>query len=374
MDIYQERLRALRSTLAESGLDGCVLLPGANYYYYTGIHSFVDFLTTLLFIPAADAARIDRPTLILPDFEKHTTQSQIPFDADYVAYERDAEGYSRAFDAVNGIWDLGDKRLGVESIGFRYRELAELQRTAPSIHIEIADSLLMMFRLYKSPEEIESIRKAARFTESALDAMPFHIVAGVTEIELRNRFHIEALEAGAEGLGFDPLVVSGPRAALQHAAPSQRAIQRGDTVLFDVGARCRGYTADITRTFIVGEASEEVRSIYDVVRAANEAAFNAARPGVLASDVDAAARSVIEGAGYGETFIHGTGHGLGLEVHEPPRVASGSDVPLEPGMVFTIEPGVYINDRLGIRIEDDVLITDDGAERLTSFDHDLAVI
>jgi len=374
MDIHKERLRALRTSLAESGLAAGALLPGANYYYYTGIHSFVDLLTTVLFVPAEGVSWAERPLLLLPDFEEYTTTTQMPFEADYIAYERNAEGYSKAFDEIATLWSLNGKRVAVESIGFRYREFTELTRAAPMVELSSADSLLMAFRIRKSPDEVERIRQAARLTEAALDAMTGHIVPGVTEIELRNRFHIELLEAGADGLGFDSLVVSGPRAALQHAAPSDRVVLRGDVVLFDVGALCQGYTADITRTFVVEEASDEIRSIYGVVRAANEAATEAAGPGVLTSEVDAAAREVIEKAGFGETFIHGTGHGIGLDVHEPPRLAPKSDVVLEPGMVFTIEPGVYLTGRLGIRIEDDIVITPDGAEPLTSFDHGLAIV
>lgn len=374
MDIYKERLRALRTSLAESGLAGGALLPGANYYYYTGIHSFVDLLTTVLFVPAEGVSWAGRPVLLLPDFEKYTASSQMPFEADYIAYEGNADAYSRAFDEIAALWSLNGRRLGVESTGFRYREFAELSRAAPMVELASVDSLLMAFRVRKSADEIERIRHAARLTEAALDAMTGHIVPGVTEIELRNRFHIEVLEAGADGLGFDSLVVSGPRAALQHAAPSDRVLVSGDVVLFDVGARYHGYTADITRTFVVECASNEIRSIYDVVRRANTAAREVARPGALASEIDAAAREVIEEAGFGKTFIHGTGHGIGLEVHEPPRVAPKSDVVLEPGMVFTVEPGVYLTGRMGIRIEDDIAITPDGAERLTSFDHGLAIV
>lgn len=369
-----ERLNELQKRLAETNLAWCALLPGASFFYYTGIHTFVDLLTTVLFIPAEGVPGPNHPVLLLPDFEKDTMASQIPFEATLLPYERNASGYAVGFDELAASCHLDGSRVGVESTVFRHREVVELNRAAPNVVLESADALLMEFRVRKSPEEVENIREAARLTEIALDAMKSYIVPGVTEIELRNLFQIEALRAGASGLGFDSLVVSGPRAALQHAAPSDRSIESGDVVLFDVGARYQGYTADITQTFVVEQASPEIRSIYEVVRAANQAAFEAARPGVLASAVDAAARKIIVDSGYGDTFIHGTGHGLGLDVHEPPRVGPKSDVVLEPGMVFTIEPGIYLNGRLGIRIEDDVVITEDGAERLTSFNHDLAIV
>jgi len=374
MNVHMERLHELRKRLADAKLAGCALLPGTSYFYYTGIHTFVDLLTTVLFIPAEGVPGPHHPVLLLPDFEKDTITSQIPFEADYITYERNASGYAVGFEELAASCHLDGNRVGVESTVFRHREVVELNNAAPSVALESADSLLMEFRVRKSPEEVEHIREAARLTEIALDAMKSYIVPGVTEIELGNLFQIEALRAGAGGLGFDSLVVSGPRAALQHAAPSDRIVESGDVVLFDVGARYQGYTADITRTFVVEKASSEVRSIYEVVRVANQAAFEAVRPGVLASAVDAASRKIIVDSGYGDTFVHGTGHGLGLDVHEPPRVAPKSDVVLETGMVFTIEPGIYLNGRLGVRIEDDVVITEDGAERLTSFNHDLAIV
>jgi len=373
MNTYEERLDGLQSALEEAGLDGCLLIPGASLYYYTGIQTFVDLLTTVMFIPAT-GHEIGEAVLLVPDFEKETLEAQLPFSAKLIPYERNATGYAAGFDQWLERCALESGRVGVESTVFRHREIAELGRTAPALTLESCDKILMGFRTHKAADEIECIRRAAQLTEIALDAMIEHIKPGVTEVQLRNRFQIEALEAGADGLGFDSLVVSGPRAALQHAAPSERALEHGDVVLFDVGARHLGYTADITRTFAVREASAELRSIYDVVREANQAAFEAAGPGVPASIVDAAAREVIEKAGYGETFIHGTGHGLGLDVHEPPRVAPGSDAVLSEGMVFTIEPGIYLSGRLGVRIEDDVVVTSSGAERLTSFDHDLTVV
>ncbi|MFC2105602.1 M24 family metallopeptidase [Candidatus Bipolaricaulota bacterium] len=373
MNVHMERLHELRRRLADTRLVGCALLPGASFFYYTGIHTFVDLLTTVLFIPAEGVPGPNHPVLLLPDFEKDTIASQIPFEADYIAYERNASGYAVGFEKLAASCHLDGSRVGVESTVFRHREVVELNNAAPSVALESADSLLMEFRVRKSPEEVECIRRAAQLTEAALEAIAPQVIPGKTERELSKRFQVELLKAGADGVGFDCLVVSGPRAALQHAAPSDRQIQLGDTVLFDVGGTYRGYTADITRTFVVGRASEKIRSIYDVVREANQAAFSVVRPGILASDVDAASRLVIAKAGYGETFMHGTGHGLGLEVHEPPRIAPGSDVILQPGMVFTIEPGIYISGELGVRIEDDVVVTKEGVERLTGFDYELQI-
>ena len=175
------------------------------------------------------------------------------------------------------------------------------------------------------------------------------------------------LRAGGEGLSFSPIVVAGPNAASPHSTPSERPIQPGETIVVDCGVTVGGYAADITRTFAVGELEPEMARVYDVVRAANEAGREAVRPGIPAEQVDQAARAVIKDAGYGEYFFHRTGHGLGLETHEPPYIVAGNQRLLEPGMTFTVEPGIYLPGRGGVRIEDDVVVTADGGESLTTF-------
>jgi len=374
MDLYTRRVRRLQEELQTGGYDGCALLPGANFAYYTGQFKFVDLLTTVLYIPAPSATDVDAPVLLITDFEEHTTLSAMPFPSETIPYRRTLDGYAEGFAEFSRRLSLDGKRVGVESTSMRFLETKMLQDAAPSIHLGAIDPILGRIRAIKSSVEIEAIRQAAAITEKALDETFGQIQRGMTEVELRNLFEIEALRAGAEGLGFDSLVVSGPRAALQHAAPSDRAIKPGDAILFDVGARYQGYTADITRTVVLGPVSDEFRSIYEVVREANAAARSAVRAGITAQEVDRAARDVIEDAGYLETFIHGTGHGLGLDVHEPPRIAAGDETVLEVGMVFTIEPGIYLQERFGARIEDDIAVTEAGHDRLTGFSHDLVVV
>jgi Xaa-Pro dipeptidase len=193
---------------------------------------------------------------------------------------------------------------------------------------------------------------------------------GMTERAVAALLKIEMLEAGAEGMSFAPLVVAGPNAASPHAGPSDRPIQPGETIVVDCGVTVGGYAADITRTFAIGALEPELARVYEVVRAANEAGRAAVGPGVPAEEVDRVARAVIEESGYGAYFTHRTGHGLGLEVHEPPYIVAGNERPLEPGMTFTVEPGVYLPGQGGVRIEDDVVVTSDGAESLTSFERE----
>jgi Xaa-Pro aminopeptidase len=374
MTIYNQRLQGLRVQLKAEGLDGCALLPGANFAYYTGQFKFVDLLTTVLLIPAAESSLAERPVLLLPGFEEYTTSSEMPYPADTIPYERNGSGYATGFVRMAAEMGLAERRIGVESTGMRFQEAEALRASSPGISLESIDGILSGIRAIKSSDEVELMRQAARLTEKALDEVIADLRPGMSEIELRSRLHIALLGAGSDGPGFDTLIASGPRGALQHAAPSARVIGPGDAVILDVGARYCGYTADITRTVVLGPASDEFVKIYNIVRAANAAARQAAKPGVTAKDVDRAARDVIEAGGYGEAFIHGTGHGLGMEVHEPPRVAPGDSTVLQPGMVITIEPGIYLTGRFGVRIEDDIAITHGGHDRLTRFSHDLIVV
>jgi Xaa-Pro dipeptidase len=219
----------------------------------------------------------------------------------------------------------------------------------------------------KDRDEIELMRQAVGFSEGALASTMHQVREGMTERQVAASLTIELFRAGGEALAFPPTVLAGPNAATPHAASGERQIEPGETIVVDCGVIVGGYAADITRTFVIGELEPDMAWIYEVVLMANAAAQAAVRPGVPAELVDQTARAVIEEAGYGEYFTHRTGHGLGLETHEPPFIVSGNREPLEPGMVFTIEPGIYLPGRGGVRIEDDIVVTDVGAEALTTY-------
>jgi Xaa-Pro dipeptidase len=195
----------------------------------------------------------------------------------------------------------------------------------------------------------------------------------MTEQEIAAELARLLREAGSEGDSFAPLVQTGPNSALPHGKVTQRALEEGDLLLIDFGGTRHKYPADITRTFCLGDPSEEIQKIYDTVLAANQAAAAAAKPGVPCGEVDKAAREVIEAAGYGEYFIHRTGHGLGMSVHELPQIAAGVEDVLETGMIFTIEPGIYVPGLGGVRIEDNVHVTETGVEVLTQYPRSLKV-
>jgi len=233
---------------------------------------------------------------------------------------------------------------------------------------------LREMRLIKSAEEVARIRHAVRLVEQALSESLKKVKPGVTEMEIVAELEYQMKRLGADGPSFDTMVLAGEKSALPHGTPGSRQVREGDLLLFDLGVAADGYVSDITRTFAIGEISAQLREIYETVLAANEAAIAEVRPGVTLAHLDQTARRVIEEKGYGPYFMHRLGHGLGMDVHEYPSVHGQNQDVLRPGMVFTIEPGIYLPGVGGVRIEDDVLVTDSGCDVLTQFPKQLTVI
>jgi Xaa-Pro dipeptidase len=233
---------------------------------------------------------------------------------------------------------------------------------------------LARLRTVKGAEEIAALRRAVEISEQALRLTLDAARVGMSEIELANILegHMKAL--GSEEPAFKTILHGGGNTALPHSGPLPYRIQAGDPLLIDFGAVYQGYRADITRVVFLGEPGTEFRDFYGVVQAANAAGRAAAGPGVAAETVDIAAKKVLVDAGFGHLVRHHTGHGIGLEPHEAPYIVEGNTLPLEPGMVFTVEPGIYQMGRIGVRIEDDILVTSEGAQSLSTFDRDIIVV
>lgn len=353
--------------LAADRFDCVAVMPGPNMQYFTGLNFHLSERPTLALLP-----RAGRPALILPAFEASKLErSSIPWQAFTFV---DGQDPLEAFQAASTALNLSGAHIGVEALTMRVRELRLLQEAAPGAACDDADGLIAALRMIKDPAEIDAMRRAIKITEAALDDVVDVIRAGMTERQVANELLMALMRRGAEGIAFEPLIQSGPNAALPHLTSTERVIQSGEGLLMDFGITLDGYNSDITRTFAVGQPSAEFKRIYELVKQANAAGRAAARPGVTGQDIDRATRQVIEDAGYGQYFTHRTGHGLGLQGHEPPYIVEGNDVPLVAGNTFTVEPGIYIAGVGGVRIEDDVLITDDGAESLTTYDRELMVI
>jgi Xaa-Pro dipeptidase len=238
-----------------------------------------------------------------------------------------------------------------------------------------ATEVVAQLRMYKDQTELDQMQTAVDIAEKALLAALPLVKIGMTEKELASELVMQLLRHGSEAeLPFQPIVSTGPNGANPHAVPSERKLTAGDLVVIDYGARHNGYISDITRTFGIAEASPEQQKVHQVVQQANAAGRAAGKPGLPCSDVDQAARVVIEQAGYGEFFTHRTGHGIGMEAHEGPYIRDGNPMILEPGMTFTVEPGIYLPERFGVRIEDNMVVTDDGLHSLTRLQRELQII
>lgn len=339
------------------------VVPGANLKYFTGLDLHLSERPTLAFFGRTGNA------IVIPELEVPQLGETESLGIQVFPWS-DADGYTGALaDAISAL-ELGPGDLGVDGQTMRLFEYLALQEAgAKDIH-DIGQTLRHL-RATKTTAELDALRESIRMTEDVLASVTRGIRPGMTERGIADTLNQALTEAGSEGTAFSTLVQTGPNSGIPHGGVSNRALQAGEFLLIDFGGVKHGYPADITRTFCVGEPSPEMDAIYDTVLQANYAAFEAAGPGVPAGEVDRAARDVIETAGYGQYFIHRTGHGMGLEVHELPQIAAGNDLPLEPGMVFTIEPGIYVPGLGGVRIEDDVHVTSSGVESLTAFAREL---
>ncbi len=350
-------LEQLQVLAERQGLDALALMPGPNLIHSTGLGFYLAERPILLLLPV-DAP----PAMVLPALEADKAR-QAGFRA--FAYT-DEEGYALAFQQACAVLELADARIGVEALRMRVLEARILQRYAPGAELVPADDLFAEMRITKTAAELAAIRRAVAVAEAAFRAWVPQLHIGMTERAAAARLVAELLTGGAEALAFEPIVCAGPNGAHPHAVPGDRAFQPDDWIVVDWGAVVEGYVSDITRMVVFGTPAGEMMRIHEIVLRANAAGREAAHPDIPAEAVDAAARAVIQAEGYGPRFVHRTGHGMGLEAHEPPYIVAGNAETLAPGMVFTVEPGIYLEGVGGVRIEDDVVITETGAETLTT--------
>ncbi|MFQ5923270.1 MAG: M24 family metallopeptidase, partial [Anaerolineales bacterium] len=250
-----------------------------------------------------------------------------------------------------------------------------LQLAVPRASFISSDGAISALRIRKDEAEIASMQRAVEIAEAALEETLPLIRVNMTERELASELSLQLLRAGSEpDTPFSPIVASGPNSALGHATPSNRAFAPGDSLVLDWGATHEGYVSDITRTYFVAEAVDEFSQIHEIVQRANAAGRAAVHPGANCGSVDLAARCEIDSAGYGEYFVHRTGHGLGLEGHEPPYIREGEDTILESGMTFTVEPGIYLPGRGGVRVEDNIAVTKESGLCLTTLPREAQVV
>jgi Xaa-Pro aminopeptidase len=357
---YAARIDRVRALMADRGVEALMLSVGADLPYFTGYEAMPLERLTMLVVTAEAA-----PVMVVPQLEAPRVETRGAFDVrpwgeteDPVAITADLAGGSRRV-------ALGDTTWSTFLLG--------LQAAMPQAAFEDASGLTRELRMRKEAAEVELLRAAAEATDRVvvrLEALRFE---GRSEADVAADVRRMTVEEGHEVSTFH-IVASGPNAASPHHEPEGRVIERGDTIVIDFGGRWQGYCSDTTRTFSVGEPSAEVSAAYEVLEAAQTAARAAVRPGVTPEAVDAAAREIIDDAGYGDRFIHRTGHGIGLEGHEHPYIVEGNDLPLEAGMAFSIEPGIYVPGEWGMRIEDIVVCGDTGVDELNRSDRRLRIV
>jgi len=258
----------------------------------------------------------------------------------------------------------GIECLGVEADHLVVSEFQRLEQGLPGVRLYPVKKLVEGLRAIKDEEEMEKLREASRLADAAIDHICRWLKPGVTEKEIALEIEIFLRRQGADSLAFPPVVVSGPRGSLPHGIPTDKPVQRGELLTIDLGACLNGYCSDMTRTVAIGPASQEQKQIYSIVLRAQQQALQGIKPGMSGAEADALARNFIQEAGFGGNFGHGLGHGVGMDVHEGPVLSPCSQDSLQPGMVFSVEPGIYLPDRMGVRIEDLVIMKDNGLENL----------
>jgi len=355
------RQKKLAEELINADLDGMALNPGPSLVYLTGLHFHLsERPVVVLFKPEA------KPVIVYPEFES-LKLNNLPYEIEPFPYGEDPSTWGSVFSkAVHSI-KLAGKKTSVEPRQLRFLEYSLISGAAPETVFRSGEAILAKLRMHKDQAELEAMRRAVDIAQKALNATIPEIKIGMTEKQVAAELTLQLLKAGCDPeVPFSPIVSSGPNAANPHATPTERKLATGDLLVIDWGASFNGYISDITRTFALGKLEPEFEHICKVVLEANTAGREYAKPGIVAEQLDHATRIVVETAGYGKYFTHRTGHGIGMEGHEDPYIRAGNQLILEPGMTFTIEPGVYLPGRNGVRIEDDVLITADGCESLTT--------
>lgn len=341
-------------------VDAVLLSIGADLPYFTGYEAMDSERPTILVVRGAGP-----PLLVIPLLEAPRVGGG---DFEVAAWAETDDPYRLIAAAVGGA-----RRIAVGD-QTRAANLLAVQSLLPGVTWERASELIARLRVLKEPEEVELLRAAAHAVDRVLARVPDEVeFSGQTEMDLAREFQAMTVEEGHDVASF-AIVAGGPNGASPHHEPGDRVIQPGDLVVCDFGGRWQMYSSDVTRTFAVGPPSGRQEEVHGIVHAASQAAREAVRPGTTCEEIDRAARHVIEDAGLGEAFIHRTGHGIGLEIHEHPYMVEGNETPLEPGMTFSIEPGIYLRGSFGVRIEDIVACGADGVDELNQADRSLIVV
>ncbi|MCX5561561.1 aminopeptidase P family protein [Streptomyces sp. NBC_00038] len=358
---YEARMRRAADAAADAGLDGVLVAPGPDLVWLTGYRPVeTERLTVLVLRPGQD------PVLVVPTLEAPDAAAAAPTLA-----LRDWTDGKDPYEATGALL-AGSGRFGVSDNTWALHLLGFQKRLPDASYVALTEALPML-RGVKDAAELDRLAAAGAAADATYEEIRKVSFAGRRETDVAADVAALLRQFGHSQVDFT-IVASGPNGANPHHEAGDRVIERGDMVVLDFGGLKHGYGSDTSRTVHVGEPDDEERAVHDIVREAQEAGFRAVRPGAACQDVDRAARAVITEAGYGEYFIHRTGHGIGVTTHEPPYMIEGEELPLVPGMCFSVEPGIYLPGRFGVRIEDIVTVTEDGGRRLNTTSRELVIV
>jgi Xaa-Pro dipeptidase len=363
------RLERLKGYMDEKGFFAVAVNAGPSLTYLTGLHfHLMERPVVIVFTQDDDL------TIILPELEQ-AKLDHLPFPAKVFAYGESPSEWTNTFSDALAKLNLSGRKVGVEPGQLRLLEYDYLRLACSDAEFVDGSQIIAALRSTKDTKEVTCMRKAVVIAETALEATLPMVKIGVAEKDIAGELFMQLIRHGSDtSLPFSPIVSGGPNGANPHAQPSARRLAAGDLLVIDWGAAFGGYMSDITRTFAVGDIDAESEKIHNIVQQANAAGRAAGRSGISCGAVDRATRKVIEEAGYGQFFTHRTGHGIGMECHEEPYMRGDNEQLLEVGMTYTVEPGIYLAGRNGVRIEDDVLVTADGAESLSTMSRDIRVV
>ncbi len=363
-----DRIAELQDKIREQGAELLVLTPGPSMTWLTG-HEFESHERLfLLFVPAAGA-----PSAILPALEQDNWATSVP-GVDTVFLWDDRDGPGEAAAAACAQFG-GVSSVAIEPLGMRYMEYMAVSEQLPGRDFVAADAMIGALRQRKSVEEADRIRGAARIADAALEETLGLVRVGITEKEIASQLCSRLLGKGGEGISFGPIVLGGPKSALPHGVPDERPVGNGEFLLIDFGTSWHGYHCDITRTFVVGSRPDDrMRDVYEAVRQGNAAGVVEATAEATSHEVHTVAQAPLMDPRFEGYLKHRTGHGLGLDIHEPPSVMEGNHERLGVGTVITVEPGLYMEGWGGVRIEDDVWVTADGPVSLTEYPRELRIV
>jgi len=365
---FINRQRELYEQIISTNLSAVALNPGPSLFYFTGLQFHLMERPTI-----AIFTHEPPPALFLPELEAEKTKN-LPYPVECFFYGEDPDKWSNLFYSVLISLRKDWLAIGIEPTRMRYLEMELMMESLPNIKFKSAEELIASIRIRKDDDEINAMRKAVEIAENALlHTLPF-IRPDISEKALAAELLIQLFRNGSDPeIPFPPIVSFGENSANPHASPTERTLSIGDLILIDWGANFKGYYSDLTRTFVIGR-NPVFDKISKIVEEANITARERIKPGITTGKVDEAARNVIEQNNLGEFFFHRTGHGLGLEAHEQPYIRNGNRQIIEPGMCFTIEPGIYLSGKGGIRIEDNIVVTKEGCETLSTLPRTLKEI